>query len=163
MMDNKELFLQVGGFLEASTVDGPGIRQVLFISGCSFGCHDCHNPELQNFNSGKKMSLTEVENLFNINKSTRMITFSGGEPMEQAGALAELARNLKKKGIEEIIIYSGYTLEEIMNENDKYKLDLLRQCDLLIDGRYIAEKKSLDLPFRGSSNQEMIDLKKIDI
>lgn len=162
-MTSKELYLQVGGFLEASTVDGPGVRQVLFLSGCNFSCYGCHNPELQNFNSGEKLSLREAENLFNIKNSTRMVTFSGGEPMEQAEALTELAKNLKEKGIEEIVIYSGYTLEEIIEEYEKNKLNLLRQCDILIDGRFAAEKKSLDLPFRGSSNQRIIDLSKINI
>ncbi|MEW6622893.1 MAG: anaerobic ribonucleoside-triphosphate reductase activating protein [Bacillota bacterium] len=157
-MKKFEQYIQVGGFVRESVVDGPGIRQVLFVSGCRFGCKGCQNPELQDFDYGKKMTLEEVEGLFYFDGRINSVTFSGGEPMEQAGALAELAARLKQKGIKDIMVFSGYTLEEILSGHDRDKLSLLKQCDLLVDGRFDINKKSLNLPYRGSSNQRIIDL-----
>lgn len=155
------MYLQVADYIKTSVVDGPGIRQVLFLSGCRFACEGCHNPDLQDFQYGKSMSILDVEKLFTFDTRINRVTFTGGEPMEQAFALEKLAGRLINKGIEDILIYSGYTIEEIFSEGDENKINLLKKCNTLIDGRFDISKKDLRLPFRGSANQRIIDLRKI--
>ncbi|MBS3968913.1 MAG: anaerobic ribonucleoside-triphosphate reductase activating protein [Clostridia bacterium] len=160
-MKETKMYLQVADYIRTSVVDGPGIRQVLFLSGCNFACQGCHNPKLQDFYYGKSMSITDVEKLFAFDKRINRVTFTGGEPMEQAFALEKLATRLISKGVEDILIYSGYTIEEILSKGDENRIKLLKKCSILIDGRFEIGKKNLRLPFRGSANQRIIDLQKI--
>ncbi len=89
----------------------------------------------------------------------RGITFSGGEPFCQAQALYELAVELKKMG-KHLMVYSGYTWEELICLEDPYVKALLSQCDLLVDGRYEENHRDILLRFRGSSNQRILDVPK---
>lgn len=86
------------------------------------------------------------------------VTFSGGEPFAQAEGYAELAEALKKKGYE-IASYSGYTFEQLLNGTSAQK-KLLSLLDILIDGPFIQAEKSLEIAFRGSKNQRILDVPK---
>lgn len=86
------------------------------------------------------------------------VTLSGGEPFEQAGALLDLAKKVKDAGLE-LAAYSGYTFEQLIAAGGD-KLELLKLCDVLVDGRFVLAEKSLMLRFRGSKNQRLIDVKK---
>lgn len=92
------------------------------------------------------------------NPLCRGVTFSGGEPFAQAEGFARLARVLKEKGYE-IASYSGYTFEELLRGSEAQK-ELLRSIDILIDGRFILAQKSLEIAFRGSRNQRILDVPK---
>jgi anaerobic ribonucleoside-triphosphate reductase activating protein len=96
-----------------------------------------------------------------INPLLDGITFSGGEPFEQAGAFAMLAQEAKKLGLN-IMTYTGYTYEYLLENSLIHKdwTELLEESDILVDGRFELEKKNLLLKFRGSENQRIIDLKK---
>lgn len=98
---------------------------------------------------------------FKANPLLSGITFSGGEPFCQAGALADLAEEIISLG-KNITVYSGYTFEQLyeMAKEDKDIMRLLSLADVLIDGKFIMSEKTLLLRFRGSKNQRMIDLKK---
>ena len=153
--------LRLSGIVDESIVDGPGIRFVVFVQGCPHNCEGCHNPATHNYNGGYDES---IENIFNNIKSNRMIsgvTFSGGEPLEQAENLSKLAEKIKTLGLD-ILVYSGYTMEYILSKLDEkpHWKELLMNCDTLIDGPFILKKRSLELRFRGSSNQRVIDLKR---
>ena len=103
----------------------------------------------------------ETEQLLDIvasNPLCRGVTFSGGEPFAQAEGFAELAKALKEKGYE-VASYSGYTFEELLEGSDAQK-KLLASIDILIDGRFLLAEKSLEIPFRGSQNQRILDAKK---
>lgn len=103
----------------------------------------------------------DEDELFNIVKGNpicRKVTFSGGEPFEQAAGFAKLAKKLRENGYE-VASYSGYTFEELLSGTAEQK-ELLSNIDILIDGRFILEKRSLDLNFRGSTNQRIIDVPK---
>jgi anaerobic ribonucleoside-triphosphate reductase activating protein len=93
------------------------------------------------------------------NPLLRGITLTGGEPFEQAGAMADLAREARAAGYD-VVGFTGYTFKELIKRAavDPAIRTLLEQIDLLIDGRFIKEQRSLDLPFRGSSNQRLIDM-----
>lgn len=146
--------LNVGGIVPESIVDGPGIRFVIFAQGCIHNCPGCFNPELQLFQQNKTMTISEILTLIEQYESTG-ITFSGGDPFEQALAFATLAKQCRQKGLS-IWSYTGYTFEELLLIPDKVKL--LMELDVLVDGKFISDQKDIELKFRGSSNQRIIDV-----
>jgi anaerobic ribonucleoside-triphosphate reductase activating protein len=153
--------LRIAGIVKESIVDGPGIRLVVFTQGCPHNCPGCHNPETHPYEGGKKAVVMEILDMVRRNPLLDGITFSGGEPFEQAEACSELAHQAHRLGLN-IITYTGYTYEYLTGNPHKREgwSQLLDYTDLLVDGRYEQEKKSLLLKFRGSSNQRIIDMKK---
>lgn len=148
--------------------NGENVGVSIFLQGCSVHCKNCFNKSTWDFNSGLEWTDKETESLFMIlNKPyiTRL-TLLGGEPLDQAKDLLQLLKEIRNKYPNlNIWIYSGRTLEENL-ELDKrvstnYRRECLELCDVLVDGRYVDELKDLTLAFRGSSNQRLIDLKKI--
>ncbi|WMJ79853.1 anaerobic ribonucleoside-triphosphate reductase activating protein [Clostridium sp. MB40-C1] len=152
--------LQVAGFLDNSTVNGKGLRSVLFVSGCNHNCIGCHNKDMQNFSYGDKVSLDYVFNRIQHNiPLISGVTFSGGEPFEQAKQLTILAKKIKDKDLN-LWCYTGYTYEEILQSNDTNKLNLLKHIDVLIDGKFNESLKDDAPKYLGSTNQRIIDVKK---
>lgn len=151
--------LRISGIIEESIVDGPGLRYVVFTQGCPHHCPGCHNPETHSFEGGRMIGLDEVMAQFDENPLLAGMTFSGGEPFAQPGALAELGRMVKERK-KNVVTYSGYTIEQLqtMAKQDPDVEALLRQTDLLIDGPFILAERNLDLLFRGSANQRILDL-----
>lgn len=153
--------IRVSGIENDSIVDGPGIRMTLFVQGCPHRCKGCHNPQTHDFGGGTLMDTDEVTAKILGNPLLDGVTFSGGEPFEQAEALYKIGTAVKSKGLN-IMVYSGYTFDELKaksNDND-YVGKLLGITDILVDGRYIDEQRSLMLLFRGSTNQRIIDVQK---
>lgn len=154
--------LRLAGLEEESIVDGPGLRLTIFTQGCPHQCKGCHNPETHDFNGGRFYSLTHILGLYDENPLLQGITFSGGEPFAQAGVLALLAKAVHERG-GDVVTYTGYTYEYLMQtiQNNAQVAEnwtsLLNQTDLLIDGPYIEELRDLELLFRGSSNQRVLD------
>lgn len=154
--------LRLAGIEEESIVDGPGIRLTIFTQGCTRNCKGCHNPETHPLDKGKLYSINQILDLYKKNPLYQGITFSGGEPLIHREILIDLAKEIKKlKG--DIVLYTGYTYEELLNWyklfNDNTIIDLLSLVDILIDGKFIEEEKSLELEFRGSKNQQIIYLR----
>lgn len=144
-------------------VDGEGVRNSLYVSGCLFACEGCYNVAAQSFRYGKPYTL-ELEN--QIIEDTRHdyvqgVTLLGGEPFLNTAVTLQLTNRLRKEFGEtkDIWSWTGYTWEELMFETED-KLELLRNIDILVDGRFELAKKNLMLQFRGSSNQRIIDVKK---
>lgn len=153
--------LRIAGIVKESIADGPGIRMVIFSQGCKHSCPGCQNPDTHSFEGGYVVNLDTVLSEVKSNPLLDGITLSGGEPFEQAKALGELAEKVKALGLN-VITYTGYTYEQIINNSEK-KNDwkkLIDQTDILVDGRFEQEKKNLMLRFRGSENQRIIDVKK---
>ena len=150
--------LDLSGIVSDSIVDGPGIRTCIFSQGCPHHCKGCHNPETWTFGCGTKIPVEAVVEIVRSNPLCRGVTFSGGEPFAQAEAFARLAGLLKEKGYE-VASYSGYTFEALLNGTEAQK-KLLQSIDILIDGPFLQEEKSLELAFRGSRNQRILDVKK---
>ena len=150
--------LELSGIVSDSIVDGPGIRTTIFSQGCPHHCPGCHNPETWAFGCGTQIPVEAVVEIVESNPLCRGVTFSGGEPFAQAEGFARLARVLKEKGYE-IASYSGYTFEALLRGSEAQK-ELLRSIDILIDGRFILAQKSLEIAFRGSRNQRILDIKK---
>ncbi len=138
-----------------SIVDGKGLRFTVFTQGCPHNCPGCHNPETHSFDSGNEITVDELFEKIKQNPLLDGVTFSGGEPMCQAEALTKLAEKCKKIGLD-IWIYSGFTFEEITADSKMKKL--LECADVLVDGKFHENERSLDLLFRGSTNQRIIDV-----
>lgn len=150
--------LNLSGIVGDSIVDGPGIRTTIFSQGCPHHCEGCHNPETWDFGCGTDMDEETLVEIIKSNPLCRGVTFSGGEPFAQAAGFARLARLLKEKGYE-VASYSGYTFEDLL-EGSPEQQELLRTIDVLIDGPFRMEERSLELVFRGSRNQRILDVPK---
>ena len=150
--------LDLSGIVSDSIVDGPGIRTTVFSQGCPHHCPGCHNPETWEFGCGTAIPVEAVVDIVQSNPLCRGVTFSGGEPFAQAAAFAKLARLLKEKGYE-VASYTGYTFEQLLKGSPAQK-ELLSVIDILIDGPFLLEEKSLAIAFRGSRNQRILDVPK---
>ena len=152
--------LRLAGIVRESIVDGPGWRFTIFVQGCPHHCPGCHNPQTHDFSGGFDCTVEKLFREILKNPMLNGVTFSGGEPFCQAEALAALGARLREQG-KNIITYSGYTLEELL-ELSKQKPDILRLLeitDYLIDGRFELAQRDLSLQFRGSRNQRILDAK----
>ena len=150
--------LDLAGIINDSIVDGPGIRMTIFAQGCPHHCVGCHNPETWEFGCGTPMEEQRIVDIVRTNPLCRGVTFSGGEPFAQAEGFTTLAQLLKQHGYE-VASYSGYTFEQLANGTEAQRA-LLSSIDVLIDGPFVQAQRSLEVAFRGSRNQRIIDVKK---
>lgn len=144
-----------------SIVDGEGIRTVIWTQGCPHHCLGCHNPKTHDQNGGVLVSIEEVNSIIDSLEGQTGITFSGGDPFMQPKECALIAKHAKKKGYN-IWAYTGFTLEELLKLSERKSeiMDFLKEIDVLVDGKFILEKKDYSMKFAGSSNQRILDMKK---
>ena len=148
--------------------NGLGIRVSLFVSGCTHRCKNCFNSIAWDFNYGKEFTKEVEDSIIKMlsNPSVSGLTLLGGEPMEpvnQMGLIDFLRRVKKEVPNKNIWCYTGYTLETDLltgRANTSVTKEILSYIDVLVDGKFVEELKSLMLKFRGSSNQRLIDLPK---
>lgn len=150
--------LVLAGIVNDSIVDGPGIRVTIFAQGCPHHCEGCHNPESHPFGVGTKVPVEELVRVVRGNPLAKGVTFSGGEPFCQAEGFLCLAKQLKPLGYE-LAAYTGYTWEQLI-EGSPAQRALLETLDVLVDGPFILAQRNLDLRFRGSENQRILDVPK---
>jgi len=141
-----------------SIVDGPGLRTIIWTQGCKHNCVGCHNNGTHDFCDGTEYSTSEIIDQIKGLKLQSGITFSGGDPMEQAKACTEIAKHIKENTHMNTWCYSGYTFEQILEDEDKR--EFLNYIDVLVDGKFEMKNHSFGLLFRGSNNQNIIDVKK---
>lgn len=150
--------VKIAGVVRHSSVNGPGVRLVIFFQGCPHGCPGCQNPETWDIEGGEERTL---ESLIGEMKNTRYldgVTFSGGDPLMQPEALRALAEAAKTMGLT-VWCYTGWKFEEILSgvaggEAQK----ALESIDVLVDGPFRLEEKTDDAIYRGSRNQRLIDV-----
>ena len=142
-----------------SIVDGIGIRTVIWTQGCSHNCPMCHNPGTHDFDGGELVEIEDVIEALEDLTGQDGVTFSGGDPMFQPKQCALLAKKIHELGMN-VWAYTGFTYEQLINHGNPDILEFLSEIDVLIDGKFEESKKSLDLEFRGSSNQRIIDVPK---
>ena len=142
--------------------NGPNIRATLFVSGCTHNCKGCFNKDYQDFNYGKEWtSITETLFLcYAKDPKVKGINILGGEPLQQTmdNSLADLLAKIKENTNKPIWLWTGYKLEDVIN-NTKV-MNILQYVDVLIDGKFEEDKKDLNLMYRGSANQRVINLTK---
>ncbi|WP_128894947.1 anaerobic ribonucleoside-triphosphate reductase activating protein [Longirhabdus pacifica] len=153
--------MHLGGYIAESVNEGTGLRTVLFISGCRHYCTNCFNTACWDFHYGQPFTDNLQEHIINNiaeNPLIEGISLVGGDPFFSAGEVAAFIRKMKAQLPHiHIWIYSGFTYEAIIQ--DEGMLSLLCLCDVLVDGKFIEAEKDLSLPFRGSRNQRIIDIK----
>lgn len=149
--------IRIAGLVPESFVDGDGIRFAVFMQGCLRNCDGCQNPETHALDGGKIFDTADIIAKFRTNKLLNGITLTGGEPLLQIDAANELAVAAKNFGLN-VWLYTGYTFEEIWS--DTYSTRLLANVDVVVDGAFVESLRDLNLQFRGSSNQRIIDVKK---
>lgn len=142
--------MYINSLEKSSFIYGPGERYVIWTQGCSIRCKGCWNKEMWDF---KKGIFFEVSKLVNdiVHCDIGGITILGGEPLDQYGEILELVKEMYKKNIS-VILYTGYTRKEIEYHNKK---EVLNYIDILISGRYVEEKREINLQWIGSKNQKI--------
>lgn len=142
-------------------VTDPGVRASLFVSGCTHHCKGCFNEVTWDFNYGNQWDI-ETENKFikHLQKpEIAGVNILGGEPLQQDKTLLKLLKRINKEVQKPIWLWTGYTLEEIIKLKKPLQHSILEQCDVFIEGRFVESKKDLNLKYRGSTNQRVIDIK----
>lgn len=145
--------MRLAGIVRDSIVDGPGVRDVIFVQGCSHHCKGCHNKGTWDYNGGTHWFVGDI--VKELSNSSNDVTISGGEPLNQYQSLIRLCEQLKSNG-KRIWVYTG----NVVDPNRVIYSMLANYVDVIVDGPFIEELKDSDLLFRGSSNQRIIDLKK---
>ena len=151
--------VRLAGIAYESLVNGPGMRRVFFAQGCKHKCEGCFNPETHSFDDGEIMDMDKLIKDVLDNPMLKGVTFSGGDPIEQAHSFAYMAKAFKNSNLN-IWCYTGYTFEELLEamKVDTSLRDFLNNIDVLVDGKFEEDKKEDGLKFRGSSNQRIIDV-----
>lgn len=149
--------IRISGLVPESIVDGRGIRYTVFTQGCHHNCRNCHNPQTHDPKGGFDKDTDEIFKEFAEDPILKGITFSGGEPFLQPAPLADLAKKVHAAG-KDVTCYTGFTYEQLKAMNNPDVEELLNECDVLIDGKFVEELKNLELKFRGSENQRVIDM-----
>lgn len=144
-----------------SVVDGEGIRTVVWTQGCSHNCLGCHNPSTHNFKGGYLEDIDNLKKEIDSLEGQDGITLSGGDPLMQIDACLEIAKYCQEKRLS-VWCYTGFTFEQllIISKTNNALVELLNNIDVLVDGKFILDKRSLEVPFRGSTNQRVLDCKK---
>ena len=160
MASTEDTVLRIAGVVENSFTDGPGVRFALFVQGCPHHCPGCHNPQTHDFAGGSETTVGALLTALDEDPLVSGLTLSGGEPFCQAAACAMLARAAHERG-KDVWTWSGWTYEQLRQKaaTEPDVAELLRQTDVLVDGPFIEAQRDLDLEWRGSANQRVLELK----
>ncbi len=161
--------MNFGEIKKNDIANGLGVRVSLFVSGCRHHCKNCFNSDTWSFSYGKPFTAETADDIIKSMAPEYVTGFSllGGEPFEPENQ-PELANLLKRIKAEypnkDIWCYTGFLLDEELlgksRANTEYTLEMLKNIDVLVDGRFVEELKDISLKFRGSSNQRVIDVRK---
>lgn len=149
--------LSVLDIVHDTTVDGPGFRTSIYAAGCIHECPGCHNAYSWNIANGIPRSIEELLEVIKEDEFSN-VTFTGGDPFMQVVGFTELARKIKEETSKDIWCYTGFTYEQILRSSKLSQI--LPFIDVLVDGKYIDRLRNIDLQFRGSSNQRIIDVQR---
>lgn len=148
--------IRVIDIVEDTMVDGPGLRTSVYCAGCNHQCAECHNKQSWDFCAGLEMTVDDIMKRINANHFDD-VTFSGGDPMYQPQGFTALAKRIKQTTCKSIWCYTGFRYEQLIQH--PAQKELLELVDVLVDGPYIAGLRDVQLLFRGSKNQRIIDVK----
>lgn len=160
MLNDDSKLIRLAGIAENSLVNGKGLRKVFFSQGCSHHCEGCFNQHTWEFAGGRMFDMDELVQKVKDEPFLDGVTFSGGDPFQQADKFAYLAKKLHEANIN-IWAYTGYTFEELMKlaQTNPHIKQMINNVDVIVDGRFMKDKMSENLKYCGSSNQRVIDVK----
>lgn len=149
-----------GSIKKLDCANGKGIRTTLFVSGCTHKCEGCFNEASQDFRYGKEWTKEVEDKFIGYAKSPKVtgVSILGGEPLQQGEVMLNLVRRLREEVDKPIWMWTGYTWDEI--QVNLLRRKIVEQVDVLIDGRFELDKRDLNLKYKGSSNQRVIDVRK---
>ena len=156
MMDD-EAFIRVAQIIPCTEAEGPGRRFALWFQGCPLRCPGCCNPEMLPFDGGMRMTVADV--FRQVEEAARLhaiegITLLGGEPLAHAAGAAALARMARGLGLN-VMVFTGYLLEDARRMPDAAVAELLAETDILVDGPYVREQPETRRRWIGSANQRV--------
>ena len=158
LTDNTAGTARIAGTVRHSSVDGPGVRYVVFFQGCPHHCAGCQNPETWNPAGGEEVSLEDLKGELRATRYLDGVTLSGGDPFLQPEAAMAVADTGRDMGLN-VWAYTGWTFEELLDgAAGQGALELLRHLDVVVDGPFRQELLSKECIDRGSSNQRLIDV-----
>ena len=149
--------IRIAGAVDDSIVDGPGFRFAVFTQGCRHACPGCHNPKTHDFAGGHIEDTDHLLRRMADNPLLDGLTLTGGDPFEQSEPCLKLAQGARALGLS-VWAYTGYTWTELIARPDWRAL--IEACDVIIDGRFMLGQRTLELRFRGSKNQRLIDVRR---
>lgn len=152
--------IRIAGVERESITDGLGIRYVVFTQGCKHNCEGCHNKATHDFNGGEEVSIDSIIEDIKDSDYLDGVTISGGDPMYQPDKVLKLVRRIKDETGLNIWCFTGFKFEVLMDTNNENIRELLKLIDVIVDGKFEIENKSLGLRFKGSTNQRIIDVQK---
>lgn len=160
MLNDDSKLIRLAGIAENSLVNGKGLRKVFFSQGCSHHCEGCFNQHTWEFAGGRMFDMDELVQKVKDEPFLDGVTFSGGDPFQQADKFDYLAKKLHEANIN-IWAYTGYTFEELMKlaQTNPHIKQMINNVDVIVDGRFMKDKMSENLKYCGSSNQRVIDVK----
>ena len=160
MLNDDSKLIRLAGIAENSLVNGKGLRKVFFSQGCSHHCEGCFNQHTWEFAGGRMFDMDKKKKKVKDEPFLDGVTFSGGDPFQQADKFAYLAKKLHEANIN-IWAYTGYTFEELMKlaQTNPHIKQMINNVDVIVDGRFMKDKMSENLKYCGSSNQRVIDVK----
>lgn len=145
--------ISVAKIVSSTSVDGVGLRTALYVAGCDLRCQDCHNKEWWDIKRG---TLYNIEDVYNqLMEPDENISILGGEPLMQYEAIVLLCKMIKERTDKTIWLWSGHTLNDIQ----AHYPDILRYIDVLVDGPFVKKLYQTNLQWRGSTNQNVIDVR----
>lgn len=148
------------GYIPESISEGPGLRAVIFVSGCRHACPGCFNPESWSFEAGEPLTEARLQVILREIASNPLLaglTLCGGDPFFSAAECARLVSRFRAACPGKTVwAYTGFTFEVLMRHPERRELALL--CDVIVDGRFIQAVKDVSLPYRGSRNQRLVDV-----
>ncbi|GAB6929409.1 anaerobic ribonucleoside-triphosphate reductase activating protein [Paenibacillus sp. JCM 10914] len=152
--------MNICGYIPESINEGPGLRAVLFVSGCRHACIGCFNAESWNFAAGEPFTEEIAMGILQDIKDNPLldgVTLCGGDPFFSPEECAAFVSKLKTACPgKNVWAYTGFTFEALMRQPRQRELAIL--CDVIVDGKFMLEQRDVSLPFRGSSNQRLIDV-----
>ena len=152
--------MKIAAMRKLDIANGPGVRATMFVSGCTHNCKGCFNQEYRNFAYGNIFTQDICDEFITYvkNPNVKGVTILGGEPFDQDEDLLTLVKSIKLQTGKSIWIFSGYTFDVLMTK--PLAREVLKYCEVLVDGPFVEELKDYRLKFRGSSNQRLIDVQK---
>lgn len=151
-----------GAYYPSDFINGPGVRTVLFVSGCDHQCKGCHNQKTWKPSYGKEFTKeledTIIRDLKNTEINRQGLTLTGGDPLYKGNldtVLALVKRAKTECPTKDIWMWTGYVLEDL----DEKRKEILQYIDVLVDGKFEESLKDLTAPYTGSSNQRVIKLR----
>lgn len=157
--------MNYAGIYYVDLANGPGLRVSLFVSGCKFHCKNCFNQEAQDYSYGQLYNESTYNHLISLVDKPYIsgLSILGGDPLWQSDddiwALCRLVDDIHKLG-KSVWLWTGFKWEDVMDDYNDARRDLMTMCDVVVDGQYVDELRDLNLVWKGSSNQRVIDVKK---